>query len=74
MTRDYTISRDGPLRWGNAITTLLVTQRSLLLGLPVALIVFTLLWKLIHAGPPAGAGRRPVGGRVARGSPWRPGS
>ncbi|MDO8484413.1 MAG: hypothetical protein Q7S35_05660 [Candidatus Limnocylindrales bacterium] len=48
LTRDYTISGDGPLRWGNAITTLLVTQRSLLLGLPIALIVFTLLWKLIH--------------------------
>ena len=48
MTRDYTISGDGPLRWGNAITTLLVTQRSLLFGLPIALIVFLLLWKLIH--------------------------
>ncbi len=62
MTRDYTISADGPLRWGNAITTLLVTQRSLLLGLPIALIVFTLLWKLIHmeiAGP-ARVGARTV--------------
>ena len=48
LTRDYTITGEGPLRWGNAITTLLVTQRSLLLGLPVALIVFILLWKLIH--------------------------
>lgn len=49
MTRDYTTGSDGLLRWGNAITTLLVTQRSLLFGLPIALIVFTLLWKLIHA-------------------------
>lgn len=48
MTRDYTISQEGPFRWGNAITTLLVTQRSLLMGLPIALMVFTLLWKLIH--------------------------
>jgi hypothetical protein len=57
LTRDYTISPEGPLRWGNAITTLLVTQRSLLLGLPIALICFVLLWKLVHVdapGPPRG--------------------
>lgn len=62
MTRDYTISPDGPLRWGNAITTLLVPQRSLLLGLPIALIVFTLLWKLAHmdAGKPGRVGPRTV--------------
>ena len=52
LPRDYTIMGEGPYRWGNAITTLLVTQRSLLFGLPVALIVFTLLWKLIHAEAP----------------------
>ncbi len=57
LTRDYTISGEGPFRWGNSITTLLVTQRSLLFGLPIALIVFTLLWKLIHADP---AGPAPV--------------
>lgn len=48
LTRDYTITSEGPLRWGNAITTLLVTQRSLLMGLPIALLVFILLWGLIH--------------------------
>jgi hypothetical protein len=48
LTRDYTIGGDTGFRWGNAITTLLVTQRSLLFGLPVALVVFILLWKLIH--------------------------
>ena len=52
LSRDYTIVGEGPFRWGNAITTLLVTQRSLLFGLPVALVAFTLLWKLIHADPP----------------------
>ncbi len=53
LPRDYTITGEGPYRWGNAITTLLVTQRSLLFGLPVALIVFTLLWRLVHeaSGP-----------------------
>ena len=62
LTRDYTISGDGPLRWGNAITTLLVTQRSLLFGLPIALIAFTLLWKLIHMdiAAPARVGARTV--------------
>ena len=53
LPHDYTIVADGPFRWGNAITTLLVTQRSLLFGLPIAVIVFVLLWKLIHAEPPA---------------------
>lgn len=48
MTRDYTISPEGPLRWGNAITTLLVTQRSLLMGLPIGLLALMLLWRLIH--------------------------
>ncbi len=52
LSRDYTITGDGPLRWGNAITTLLVTQRSLLFGLPIALIVFVLLWKLVHTERP----------------------
>ncbi len=53
LPRDYTISGEGPFRWGNAITTLLVTQRSLLFGLPLALMVFILLWRLVHedAGP-----------------------
>ncbi len=51
LPNDYTITSEGPLRWGNAITTLLVTQRSLLMGLPIALIVFGLLWRLIHADP-----------------------
>lgn len=53
LPRDYTITGEGPYRWGNAITTLLVTQRSLLFGLPIALIAFTLLWRLVReaAGP-----------------------
>lgn len=51
LPHDYTITSEGPLRWGNAITTLLVTQRSLLMGLPIALLVFGLLWRLIHVDP-----------------------
>ncbi|MFL5680705.1 MAG: hypothetical protein ACJ77B_08895 [Chloroflexota bacterium] len=52
LTRDYTITGDGPYRWGNAIATLLVTQRSLLAGVPLALVVFVLLWKLVHRDAP----------------------
>lgn len=47
LPQQYTIS--GPtLRWGNALTTLLVPQRSILFGLPLAVIVFTLFWQLIR--------------------------
>jgi hypothetical protein len=53
LTRDYTIASE-VFRWGNAITSLLVTQRSLLFGLPIALIVFVLLWKLVHTDAPTG--------------------
>ena len=58
LTHDYSIGVL-PFRWGNSITTLLVTQRSLLLGLPIALIVFTLLWKLIHTDAAGAASMRP---------------
>ncbi|HEV2882406.1 MAG TPA: hypothetical protein VGX24_14095 [Pyrinomonadaceae bacterium] len=44
LPHDYTISSNGAFRWGNAITTLLVPQRGLLLGLPLALVVITQWW------------------------------
>src|SRR5688572_9230222 len=46
-------------RWGNSITSLLVTQRGFLLGIPLAVIVFTLWWTVLRADksePPALAG------------------
>jgi len=54
LTRDYTIASE-VFRWGNAITTLLVTQRSLLFGLPIALVVFVMLWRLVHTEAPIGS-------------------
>ena len=33
-----------PMRWGNVFTTLLIPQRSLLAGLPIAALVLLLLW------------------------------
>jgi hypothetical protein len=50
-------------RWGNAITTLLVPQRGLLLGLPLALIVITLWWKATAFGEGKGEGEKGEGGR-----------
>ncbi len=43
-SHDFTILSDSVWRWGNAITTLLVTQRSLLLGLPLTVVALTLFW------------------------------
>jgi hypothetical protein len=40
----FTIIPDTIWRWGNAISTLLVPQRGMLLGLPIAVIVFTQWW------------------------------
>ncbi|HEX8635226.1 MAG TPA: hypothetical protein VF703_13850 [Pyrinomonadaceae bacterium] len=44
LPHDYTIGANGGFRWGNAITTLLVPQRGLLLGLPLALVIITQWW------------------------------
>ena len=46
MPKDYTIS--DKFRWGNSLTTLFVTQRSLLLGLPLTLIVLQKIWEIFN--------------------------
>lgn len=43
LPKDYTISDQ--FRWGNSMVVLFMTQRSLLLGMPLTLIVLTWLWK-----------------------------
>ena len=40
----FTIIPESTWRWGNAISTLLIPQRGFLLGLPIAVIVFTQWW------------------------------
>jgi hypothetical protein len=40
----FTVIPETTWRWGNAISTLLVPQRGFLLGLPLAVIVFTQWW------------------------------
>jgi hypothetical protein len=48
LKTDYTIRSEG-FRFGNALTTLFITQRSLLLGMPITLIVLNKLWEVFSA-------------------------
>jgi hypothetical protein len=44
LPASFTVIPDTTWRWGNAISTLLIPQRGFLLGLPLAVIVFTEWW------------------------------
>ncbi|HMO79188.1 MAG TPA: hypothetical protein PKD24_00215 [Pyrinomonadaceae bacterium] len=44
LPTDYTIGER--FRWGNSLTTLFMTQRSLLLGMPLTILVLGLLWSI----------------------------
>ena len=57
----YTI-QDGILRFGNAVTAILVPQRGLLLGMALAVVVFTLLWRWLSLDGPT---------HEQRGEGWR---
>ncbi|HSH21299.1 MAG TPA: hypothetical protein VK992_01615, partial [Candidatus Caenarcaniphilales bacterium] len=72
LPQDYTIAGGGPYRWGNALTTLLTTQRSMLFGIPLTLMIFSLLWRLIHSTPVAVS--RLSAGRVVEAVRRRPGA
>ncbi len=47
MPHDYTISEN--FRWGNSLVTLFLTQRGLLLGMPLMIIVLQKLWNLFNS-------------------------
>lgn len=47
VPKDYTIGDE--FRWGNSLITLFMTQRSLLLGMPLTLIVLGYLWRIFTA-------------------------
>jgi hypothetical protein len=47
LPHSYTIMGDSILRWGNALTTLFVPQRSILFGMPLALCVFCQWWRVV---------------------------
>lgn len=44
IPKDYTIGDE--FRWGNSMVVLFMTQRSLLLGMPLTLIVLGVLWRI----------------------------
>ena len=46
LPRDYTIGEK--FRWGNSLVTLFLTQRSLLLGMPLTLIVVKKIWEIFE--------------------------
>ena len=50
LQQQYTITPDTGFRWGNSLTTLLIPQRGILLGFPLAIIVFTVWWTMSGAG------------------------
>jgi hypothetical protein len=52
LEKDYTIRQEG-LRWGNSLVVLFITQRSLLFGLPITLIVLTKIWEFFTTGTQA---------------------
>lgn len=56
LPHDYSIIPDTPYRWGNALTALLVTQRSLLFGLPLTLLIILQWWLLVDRREPAETG------------------
>ena len=45
---DYTL-REDKFRWGNSLIVLFITQRSLLLGMPLTLIALGKLWEIFNA-------------------------
>jgi hypothetical protein len=47
LPRDYTINND--FRWGNSMVVLFITQRSLLLGMPLTVLVLGWLWKVFSS-------------------------
>jgi hypothetical protein len=82
LPQQYTITPDTGYRWGNSLTTLLIPQRGILLGFPLALIVFTVWWTLVSDAGTRGRGdaakskeddkRRKLGKKRARESAAHP--
>jgi hypothetical protein len=58
LPSSFTIIPDTTWRWGNAMSTLLIPQRGFLLGLPLAVIVFTEWWRSGEPETPAETGKK----------------
>lgn len=65
MHHSYTIIPDVTQgwRWGNSVTSLLVPQRGFLLGIPLAVMVFTLWWEAMRDEKEPGAKGKGQGGK-----------
>ena len=49
LPHDYTILGSGELRWGNIFVTMLIPQRSILMGMPMVIAIWTLWWQAMDA-------------------------
>ncbi len=49
LPRDYTIREE--FRWGNPMVVLFITQRGLLFGMPLTILVIQYLWRIFTGGP-----------------------
>jgi hypothetical protein len=54
LSHDYSIGMSPLFRWGNSLTTLFVPQRSILFGMPLAIVIFCQWWKVIGESAPEG--------------------
>ena len=54
----FTVIPETTWRWGNAVSALLIPQRGFLLGLPLAVIVFTQWWLATEQGDPGDKGEQ----------------
>jgi hypothetical protein len=52
LPHSYTIMGNSILRWGNALTTLFIPQRSILFGMPLALCIFCQWWGVVAQTAP----------------------
>ncbi|HET9839134.1 MAG TPA: hypothetical protein VFR84_12920 [Candidatus Angelobacter sp.] len=68
LPHDYTIlpEPDSLLRWGNSLTTLFVPQRSILFGIPLAILIFCQWWSAISAREPSPMNELAAGTRDRR--------
>lgn len=64
----FTVIPETSWRWGNAMSTLLIPQRGFLLGLPLAVIVFTEWWLAEHPGERGNGGKGEQGSRGEHGN------
>lgn len=65
LPRDYTIGEK--FRWGNSLVVLFITQRSLLLGMPLTIIVLGFLWRIFGESERASEGEKERGREGERG-------